>query len=174
MSTGGQQRSREEAALQAPWSRVGQMAYSFSRSQTWEAPELQDHRKPPGRFCANQRSSHTSGGMQPWARVRLGEWSLGWILVSIHQFPTHLANPETLLWWGAGSWGQLCSCWCVPSATLHWRFGFQVRSDRQSTRGHHTATCQLLDPALPAGGRLQAPSAELAEARVGGHCFPLL
>lgn len=106
VSTGGQQRSREEAALQAPWSRVGQMAYSFSRSQTWEAPGLQDHRKPPGRFCANQRSSHTSGGMQPWARVRLGEWSLGWILVSIHQFPTHLANPETLLWWGAGSWGH--------------------------------------------------------------------
>lgn len=49
-------------------------------------------------------------------------------------------------------------------------FEFQVRGDRRSTRGHHTATCQFLDPALPAGGRLQAPLAELAEARVGGHC----
>lgn len=106
MSTGGQQRSREEAALQAPWSRAGQLAYSFSRSQTWEAPGLQDHRKPAGCFCANQRRFSSFPGMQPCARVWLGEWSLGWILVPVHQFPTHLANLETLLWWGAGSWGH--------------------------------------------------------------------
>lgn len=45
-----------------------------------------------------------------------------------------------------------------------------MRGDRRSTRGHRTATCQLLDPALPAGGGLQVPLAGLAEARVGGQC----
>ena len=37
-------------------------------------------------------------------------------------------------------------------------------------RGSHTARCQLLAPAFPAGGRLQAPSAEPTEAGVRGPC----
>lgn len=72
----------------------------------FQEPDLGGHwfagyHKPTGYFCANQKKLPSFWGIQPWARVWLGEWSLGWILVPIHQCHTHLAIHESLLWCGA-------------------------------------------------------------------------
>ena len=139
--------------MPAPWSRANHLLRPFlgarpGRPLGCRLPQA--HRC----FCANQRKLPSSWGIQHRAKGWLGEWVLGWILVSIHQCPTPLVTQRPLLWGDLEAEGteeqrgQPCSCRCVFSATLHWRFELQVRDSSCSTRGCQTTRCHLLAPAL--------------------------
>lgn len=119
VSTRGQQRTREEAALHAPWSTVDRPAVSFSRTQTWEAPGLQATTRPPDAYVQIRGSSHPSGGCNSGPGCDLVELAVDF---SLHPPMLYApGNPGATV--VMGSWGlralksragQPSPCRCVP------------------------------------------------------------